>query len=702
MEAKRTWRRLSKEERDNVFVVPLWELFEDSVSLPSSAFPDYLDAAVEFKNGADHHAMLAHAVERLCTFGVHTVWQWLPDQDIVCLTPAEFRSRMRVCIGESLSQYLPEDGPTEMAPQIALRHRMCALLRTMFDGKERSHIDHINLILDAFVDEHQYIYHSILNPVKEYMQQQLPELVGASPFTCMVSSDLQKLNTQQLDEVCTWLMSRVVMFSGNIEGCIKSDTRQFQLTPNGRALTVHQSWLQTLKNSYHEGDEHTWRVIKGPDPEGVGLALDWVYGCYGLASDRIYRHSKCGLGAETPSVQTALQRLIVALADMKAWHEKGQQGKQLLNDLLRTRHAAAENHTRLRAMKEDLSHMSQKELGKATDDLIIAVLQHEVLLTRACMYVGNKEQDDRQHQINILSRDVHEVSHKSLFSLATVSQDFSKRLELLKQWEADIASMIQLLMDTQRRLELPSLTDAQTQQASIDAGLDCAFVTLNSSVYHRLALLVKTAKSLVAGRKDMAASQCGGPEAELEMAHAVLMRAFWDVVHPNMYSVEDDHFFCSKLPAALKLVDDITQQGKAALPHMEALVIYLARDDSLEVLGPHLILPLIQQRLDGMQADAKPDSSDLRDSSAAQKADESSGNKVLGVHLPSLLVCPLTQKVLRQPVIAADGHTYEKAAIEEWLLQQNASPVTGLALAHFCLVPNLSIRSLILGNVGSA
>lgn len=55
-------------------------------------------------------------------------------------------------------------------------------------------------------------------------------------------------------------------------------------------------------------------------------------------------------GAETPSVQTALQRLIVALADMKAWHEKGQQGKQLLNDLLRTRHAAAENHTRLRCI----------------------------------------------------------------------------------------------------------------------------------------------------------------------------------------------------------------------------------------------------------------------------------------------------------------------------------------------------------------
>ncbi len=71
-----------------------------------------------------------------------------------------------------------------------------------------------------------------------------------------------------------------------------------------------------------------------------------------------------------------------------------------------------------------------------------------------------------------------------------------------------------------------------------------------------------------------------------------------------MYVLEDDHLFCSKLPAALKLVEDITQQGKATLPHLEALVINLARDDSLEVLGPHLILPLIQQRLDDMQADA--------------------------------------------------------------------------------------------------
>ncbi len=70
-----------------------------------------------------------------------------------------------------------------------------------------------------------------------------------------------------------------------------------------------------------------------------------------------------------------------------------------------------------RAVIEDLdSHRPQTELGRAAyDDLIIAVLQHEVLLTRACMYVGHKEQDDRQRQMNIISRDVHEVRMHDAF-----------------------------------------------------------------------------------------------------------------------------------------------------------------------------------------------------------------------------------------------------------------------------------------------
>jgi len=46
-------------------------------------------------------------------------------------------------------------------------------------------------------------------------------------------------------------------------------------------------------------------------------------------------------------------------------------------------------------------------------------------------------------------------------------------------------------------------------------------------------------------------------------------------------------------------------------------------------------------------------------------------------------------------VIAADRHTYEKAALEERLLQHVTSPVTGDLLAHMRIVPNVLIRSAI-------
>ena len=50
---------------------------------------------------------------------------------------------------------------------------------------------------------------------------------------------------------------------------------------------------------------------------------------------------------------------------------------------------------------------------------------------------------------------------------------------------------------------------------------------------------------------------------------------------------------------------------------------------------------------------------------------------------------------MKEPVIAADGHTYERAAIEAWLLHNSTSPVTGDSLLHMRLVPNILIRSLI-------
>lgn len=59
------------------------------------------------------------------------------------------------------------------------------------------------------------------------------------------------------------------------------------------------------------------------------------------------------------------------------------------------------------------------------------------------------------------------------------------------------------------------------------------------------------------------------------------------------------------------------------------------------------------------------------------------------------LRCPISLEVMRDPVMAADGHSYERAAIERWLAAHRTSPMTGRVLPHCELVPNHRLRAVI-------
>lgn len=50
------------------------------------------------------------------------------------------------------------------------------------------------------------------------------------------------------------------------------------------------------------------------------------------------------------------------------------------------------------------------------------------------------------------------------------------------------------------------------------------------------------------------------------------------------------------------------------------------------------------------------------------------------------IICPITQRAPTEPVRAADGHVYERAAIENWLLSHDTSPLTHVPLANKDLV----------------
>ena len=39
-------------------------------------------------------------------------------------------------------------------------------------------------------------------------------------------------------------------------------------------------------------------------------------------------------------------------------------------------------------------------------------------------------------------------------------------------------------------------------------------------------------------------------------------------------------------------------------------------------------------------------------------------------------VCPITNEIFIDPVIAEDGHTYERKAITDWLQKNSISPLT--------------------------
>lgn len=60
---------------------------------------------------------------------------------------------------------------------------------------------------------------------------------------------------------------------------------------------------------------------------------------------------------------------------------------------------------------------------------------------------------------------------------------------------------------------------------------------------------------------------------------------------------------------------------------------------------------------------------------------------------PKGYCCQITHCIMRDPVFATDGFTYEREAIEKWLKSHKTSPMTNLPLESKTLIPNKSLKS---------
>jgi hypothetical protein len=66
------------------------------------------------------------------------------------------------------------------------------------------------------------------------------------------------------------------------------------------------------------------------------------------------------------------------------------------------------------------------------------------------------------------------------------------------------------------------------------------------------------------------------------------------------------------------------------------------------------------------------------------------------VAVPSEYLCPISEELMRDPVVCADGFTFDRPSIELWFSEgHHSNPVTGARLPHSNLVPNLVLRKLV-------
>lgn len=65
------------------------------------------------------------------------------------------------------------------------------------------------------------------------------------------------------------------------------------------------------------------------------------------------------------------------------------------------------------------------------------------------------------------------------------------------------------------------------------------------------------------------------------------------------------------------------------------------------------------------------------------------------VQTPSEFMCPITMVIMKEPVLASDGYTYEKEAIQQWLQSNTISPLTRAPMRFTDCRPNRALKDAI-------
>lgn len=69
--------------------------------------------------------------------------------------------------------------------------------------------------------------------------------------------------------------------------------------------------------------------------------------------------------------------------------------------------------------------------------------------------------------------------------------------------------------------------------------------------------------------------------------------------------------------------------------------------------------------------------------------------------IPNEFKCPISMMPMKHPVVLADGHTYDRQSIRRWLAKKQTSPITGEQLKHTNVLPNLTLKKIMMDYASS-
>lgn len=107
-------------------------------------------------------------------------------------------------------------------------------------------------------------------------------------------------------------------------------------------------------------------------------------------------------------------------------------------------------------------------------------------------------------------------------------------------------------------------------------------------------------------------------------------------------------------------------------------------------------LPLLGPLRKELEKEIAVDGETLVEIKAAEvRARQRQDKNLSDIPEPAQFCCPLSHSTMRDPVIAADGHSYEREWIETHFKKSMTSPLTSEVLKSQELVPNIALKQLI-------